>query len=434
MAWPWKEKSRGQSSSSVFRSPAAAAAATGLGVAAGFVFFLLFHHGWFFFSVNPLTGNRPLSNPNLKADSLLESTEALKSKNIKLSSKITELKTQIRDLSQKLRLTEQESNTNTPSNYKPQKPGPFGTVKGPKTSPPIIPDETVNPRLAEILSKVAINRELILALASSTVKPALELWFTSIKKSNISNYLVAALDSETLDFCISNGVPAYQPNPTLKIINSSSSHKVSGLKFRVLREFLQMGYSVLLSDIDIVFLQNPFGRHLYRDCDVEAMSDGHDSLTAYGYDDVFDEPKMGWARYAHTMRIWVYNSGFFYIRPTLPSIELLDRVAGRLDREEEAWDQAVFNEEMFYPSSPGYNGLHVSRRTMDLYLFMNSKVLFKVVRKDYGLRKIVPVVVHLNYHLDKIARMKAVIDFYVNGKRDALDLFSDGSAWDPNEE
>ncbi|CAA0841787.1 Nucleotide-diphospho-sugar transferase family protein [Striga hermonthica] len=433
MAGPWREKSTGQPSSSVFRSPVAATA-IGIGVAAGFVIFILFNRGWWWFSVNPLTGNRPLSNLTLKADSSsLESTEALKSKNVKLSSEITELKTRIRDLSEKLCLAERESSS-TPSNYKPQKPGPFGTVKGPRTSPPIIPDETVNPRLAQILSKVAIDRELILALASSNVKPALELWFTSIKKAGIFNYLVAALDTETLDFCISNDVPVYRPSPTLELINSSSSHEVSGLKFRVLREFLQMGYSVLLSDIDIVFLQNPFGHHLYRDCDVEAMSDGHDNLTAYGYDDVFDEPEMGWSRYAHTMRIWVYNSGFFYIRPTLPSIELLDRVASRLDQEEEAWDQAVFNEEMFYPSSPGYNGLHVSRRTMDLYLFMNSKVLFKVVRKDYGLRKIMPVVVHLNYHLDKVPRMKAVIDFYVNGKGDALDPFSEGSAWNPNEE
>jgi len=46
-------------------------------------------------------------------------------------------------------------------------------------------------------------------------------------------------------------------------------------------------------------------------------------MTAYGYNDVFDEPAMGWARYAHTMQIWVYNSGFFYVRPTIPLIELL---------------------------------------------------------------------------------------------------------------
>jgi hypothetical protein len=157
------------------------------------------------------------------------------------------------------------------------------------------------------------------------------------------------------------------------------------------------------------------------------MSDGHNNMTAYGFNDVFDEPSMGWARYAHTMRIWVYNSGFFFIRPTIPSIELLDRVAGRLSREPKSWDQAVFNEELFFPSRPGYEGLHASKRTMDIYLFMNSKVLFKTVRKDAHLRKLKPVIVHLNYHPDKSDRMKAVIEFYVNGKQNALEHFPDGS-------
>ena len=63
--------------------------------------------------------------------------------------------------------------------------------------------------------------------------------------------------------------------------NVGSNHAVSGLKFKILRHFLQLGYSVLLSDVDIITLQNPF-RHLHRDSDVEAMSDGWDNATAYG--------------------------------------------------------------------------------------------------------------------------------------------------------
>ena len=39
--------------------------------------------------------------------------------------------------------------------------------------------------------------------------------------------------------------------------------------------------SVLLSDVDILTLKNPF-EHLYRDEDVEALSDGFDKQTAYG--------------------------------------------------------------------------------------------------------------------------------------------------------
>ncbi|KAK4278977.1 hypothetical protein QN277_016746 [Acacia crassicarpa] len=203
---------------------------------------------------------------------------------------------------------------------------------------------------------------------------------------------------------------------------------VSGLKFHILREFLQLGYRFLLSDVDILYLQNPFD-HLIRDSDIESMSDGHDNMTAYGYNHVFVEPAMGWARYAHTMRIWVYNSGFFYIRPTISSIELLDRVAIRLSKELDSWDQAVFNEELFQPSYPGYIGLYVARRTTYIYLFMNNKVLFKNVRNVVKLSKIKSVIIHVNYHPDKLPRMKAIVEYYVNGKKDALKPFPEGSEW-----
>ena len=52
---------------------------------------------------------------------------------------------------------------------------------------------------------------------------------------------------------------------------------------------------------------------------------------------------MGWARYAHSMRVFVINSGLFYIRPTLASLDLLDRITYRLNIEN-GWDQAIFNE------------------------------------------------------------------------------------------
>lgn len=357
----------------------------------------------------------------------------LKSEFAAISEKNAELRRQVKELSDKLRLAEQgkdQAQKQVLVLGKQHKAGPFGTVKSLRTNPPVLTDESVNPRLAKILKKVAVQKEVIVALANSNVKEMLEVWFTSIKKTGITNYLVVALDDHIVKFCESNDVPVYMRDPDEGIDSigkSGGNHAVSGLKFRILREFLQLGYSVLLSDVDIVYLRNPFD-HLYRDSDVESMTDGHNNMTAYGYNDVFDEPAMGWARYAHTMRIWVYNSGFFYIRPTIPSIELLDRVATRLSREK-AWDQAVFNEELFYPSHPGYDGLHASRRTMDFYLFMNSKVLFKMVRKDANLSKLKPVIIHINYHPDKLPRMKAVVEFYVNGKKDALDGFPDGSDW-----
>ncbi|XP_057718395.1 arabinosyltransferase RRA3-like [Arachis stenosperma] len=421
-------------SSLFFRSPIAAAVL--VGVIVGCVFAFLFPHGLFFGPHHRKLKTR-ISHPQMVSSVacvLPEQVNVLKTNILAAREKNSELKKEVRSLMEKLRMAEQGKGHALEQVVvlgEKHKAGPFGTVKGLRTNPTVAPDESVNPRLAEILKDVAIYKELIVCLATYNVKEMLELWFTNIKKVGIPNYLVVALDSETEQFCKLNDVPVYRRDPDKyvdSVAKAGNNHAVSGLKFRILREFLQLGYGVILSDVDIVYLQNPFD-HLYRDSDVESMSDGHNNMTAYGYNDVFDEPSMGWARYAHTMRIWVYNSGFFYIRPTIPSIELLDRVATRLSLDPKAWDQAVFNEELFFPSHPGYDGVYAAKRTMDMYLFMNSKVLFKTVRKNNSLKKLKPVIVHINYHPDKFERMKAVVDFYVNGKQDALDNFPDGSEW-----
>lgn len=414
------------------------AVAIAVGVALGCLCAAFYPHGLFVPNNSPAQLRRVENSVSRASNSLCESSERvnmLKSEFVAASEKNAGLKRQIRELTKKLQLAEQgkdQAQKQVLMLGVQHKAGPFGTVKGSRTNPTVLPDESVNPRLSKILEKVAVNKELIVVLANSNVKEMLEVQLTSIKRVGIPNYLVVALDEEIANLCQAKNVSFYKRDPDEgidSIARTGGNHAVSGLKFRILREFLQLGYSVLLSDVDIVYLQNPFN-HLFRDSDVESMTDGHDNMTAYGYDDVFDEASMGWARYAHTMRIWVYNSGFFYIRPTVPSIELLDRVAGRLSREPNLWDQAVLNEELYFPSHPGYDGLHAARRTMDFYLFMNSKVLFKTVRKDTNLsKKIKPVIVHVNYHPDKLPRMKAVVEYFVNGKQDALKPFPDGSNW-----
>ncbi|GAB4859319.1 Arabinosyltransferase rra3 [Ancistrocladus abbreviatus] len=426
---------RGSSSQSLRMSRIAIAIA--IGVLLGTLCAFLYPNGLFRSdpSSSSSTATRHLSSSDLEMVlSDCESEEQLNMLNADLTAlreKNAELRRQVRELNEKIQLAEQ-GRDNAQKQFlvlgERSKAGAFGTVKASRINPTVAPDESVNPRLAKILKEVALRKELIVALANSNVKAMLDVWFTSIKKAGIRNYLVVALDDEIERYCKSNNVPVYKRDPDEDIDSvgrAGGNHAVSGLKFRILREFLQLGYSVLLSDVDIVYLQNPFD-HLYRDSDVESMTDGHDNRTAYGFNDVYDEPAMGWARYAHTMRIWVYNSGFFYIRPTIPSIELLDRVANRLAKGK-AWDQAVFNEELYFPSHPGYDGLHAAKRTMDYYLFMNSKVLFKTVRKDHNLKKLKPVIVHVNYHPDKLSRMQAVVEYYVNGRQDALDSFPDGS-------
>ncbi len=136
---------------------------------------------------------------------------------------------------------------------------------------------------------------------------------------------------------------------------------------------------------------------------------------------------MGWSRYAHSMRIFVFNSGLFYIRPSTATMELLKKLIHRVETEN-GWDQALFNECIFFPNSPGNQDPAVTRRAMDIHVFMNSKVLFKYLRHSpQEFRSTVPAMIHVNYHPNKFERMLAIVKHYVNGEKGALDEFPDGS-------
>jgi hypothetical protein len=299
---------------------------------------------------------------------------------------------------------------------------------------PWLPSSTrnkINPALAAFLEKVAINNEVLVAVSNANYAwpgGMLELWMKSVKQAGVKNAMVVALDEDTKINVEKFGLPAFRldmaiPDSQKK---SGSNHAVSALKFRILKPFLELGYSVLLSDVDIVTLDDPF-KHLIRDSDVESLSDGWTKETAYGYNDVADDPSMGWARYAHSMRIFVFNSGLFYLRNTNASLDLLDKAIHRVESEE-AWDQAVWNECIFFPNSPENKDPAVTRRVMDMEKFMNSKYLFKFLRHNEAhFKEVQPAMVHVNYHPDKFERMKAVWAYYSEGKKTALNVFPDGS-------
>lgn len=136
---------------------------------------------------------------------------------------------------------------------------------------------------------------------------------------------------------------------------------------------------------------------------------------------------MGWARYAHSIRVFVFNSGYFYLRPTKATLNLLQKVIQRVETEN-GWDQALFNECIFFPNSPVNVDPAVTRRVMDIEVFMNSKTLFRYIRHDQTkFQNTIPVVVHVNYHSDKFDRMEAVWNYYIQGKKDALESLPDGS-------
>ncbi|KAK9858806.1 hypothetical protein WJX84_008354 [Apatococcus fuscideae] len=255
----------------------------------------------------------------------------------------------------------------------------------------------------------------------------LPMWLETVKQAKVSNYLIVALDEQLRDYLRDHSFNHYyKPLQISKAQQGTGdNHGISALKFQILEEFLKLGWSVLLSDVDVAVLQNPFD-HLYRDHDVEGMSDGFDAPTAYGHGNGIDDPSMGWSRYAQGTTHMHMNSGLFYLRANLYTINLMRRIAARLEKEK-AWDQSVYNEEMFFLSHGDYVAANVDVRVMDIFQFMNTKILFKVWRHLPKAQQKMPVMVHINYHPDKEQRLRAVIDYFLHDDKGALAKFPGGS-------
>ncbi|CAK0787073.1 hypothetical protein CVIRNUC_010289 [Coccomyxa viridis] len=272
-------------------------------------------------------------------------------------------------------------------------------------------------------------KEVMIAISNFNLWPigALPHWIKSVKQAQVSNYLVVAIDTALRDQLQSEGINVYYRDVKVDKAQEGTgdNHAISALKFKIIQEFLELGWNVLLSDVDVVIVQDPF-KHLYRDHDVEGMSDGFDDATAYGNINGIDDPTMGWSRYAQGTTHLNLNSGFFYIQANERTISLMERIAARLAKEK-AWDQSVYNEEMFFLSHGSYSSPQVSVRAMDIMLFMNSKVLFRTVRYLAPSKQRKPAAVHLNYHPDKLERSKAVYRYFIEGDRNALKDYPGGS-------
>uniref|UniRef100_A0A7S2QU31 Nucleotide-diphospho-sugar transferase domain-containing protein n=1 Tax=Chlamydomonas chlamydogama TaxID=225041 RepID=A0A7S2QU31_9CHLO len=294
-----------------------------------------------------------------------------------------------------------------------------------------------DPELKALLDKIAVNKEVLAAVSNSAlITPdgkygMLKMWIDGCQRAGVKNFMVIAIDDQVAKTMEQLGVPYWRKEPKKTADKAASNHGISAMKFQLIKEFLVLGHSVLLSDVDILTLKNPFD-HLHRDEDIEALSDGFDPQTAYGWDDVFDDPKMGWSRWAHSFHIFTLNSGLFYAKAGPKTIALMDRITARLMKEK-AWDQAVFNEECFKPSFDNYKSSHVGIRIMNIYDFVNSKTLFRTMRYEKQYENHVPVMIHVNYHPDKFARMQSIWARYVEGDMHALDKYPVGSCFDaPN--
>ena len=136
-------------------------------------------------------------------------------------------------------------------------------------------------QLCEVVRKVHRDRAVMAAVSNRNILGMLGRFVDSVQKANVRNFLVVALDQDTSRFLTSRNAPHYVRQLRSRS-GSTDNHATSGLKFRILRELLSVGVSVLLTDVDVVLTQDPFPA-LYRDSDAEGMTDGWDDESAYGH-------------------------------------------------------------------------------------------------------------------------------------------------------
>jgi len=270
--------------------------------------------------------------------------------------------------------------------------------------------------LSSKLQAVAINDELILVISNKNLignDNMLDSWVRVVQAASIKNYMVAALDDETALYSNAHGYNNFRFKAEQLADKTTSNHGASSQKFNIIAHIINLGYSVLLSDIDVVWLRDPFHGYIFRDVDVESMSDGYDFDTALGHITGQDTPSDGWSRFSQSWTIYSLNSGLFYLRASEKTHHLMNIIHTHLASNKD-WDQSIFNKFVQQPLSNHVNTkqLAVTLRIMDLYQFSNSKTLFSLTRHNPALLARKPVCVHVNYHSTKRERFKAIYEYY----------------------
>ncbi|KAG8366044.1 hypothetical protein BUALT_Bualt17G0035100 [Buddleja alternifolia] len=108
------------------------------------------------------------------------------------------------------------------------------------------------------------NKTIVLGVAGYSYKDMLMSWACRLRKLQVFNFLVCALDDEIYEFSILQGMPvikcAYPPTN----ISFDDCHfgtecfkKVTKVKSRTVLQILKLGYNVLLSDVDVYWFNNP---------------------------------------------------------------------------------------------------------------------------------------------------------------------------------
>uniref|UniRef100_A0A164TB74 Nucleotide-diphospho-sugar transferase domain-containing protein n=2 Tax=Daucus carota subsp. sativus TaxID=79200 RepID=A0A164TB74_DAUCS len=159
------------------------------------------------------------------------------------------------------------------------------------------------------------NKTIVLAVAGYSYKDMLMSWVCRLRHLKISNFLVCALDQETYEFSVLQGLPVFKDSLAPSNISFDDCHfgtncfqSVTKVKSRIVVQILKMGYNVLLTDVDIYWFKNPLPLvSSFGPAVLVAQSD------EYNVKGPINLPRR-------------LNSGFYYAHSDISTIKALEKV------------------------------------------------------------------------------------------------------------
>ncbi len=185
---------------------------------------------------------------------------------------------------------------------------------------------------------------------------ALNFYFTSLQKLNLGNYLYVGSDLRACEILNSFDVSCFnyiqdRNGGSSSPYDSMAFKRKTHLKTKIVLEALKQGLRVLIADVDIAFLKDPFQHMECADCDIQIQSDGREG-----------------------------NSGFYLVLPTEASI--------RLHRQ--AWEQSLQKPRISNQKALDRNMERMVRdkeirvKTLSKAQFPNGKVFFEEGKRVFA--------------------------------------------------
>ena len=137
------------------------------------------------------------------------------------------------------------------------------------------------------LGKMGIKRgaDVFVTFATGSLQAFALNWVHYIRQSNLSPYMIGALDQAMFDLCVERGIPAYLVNGSDILTKRDVTYfkpgspvfkKMGTVKTKFILEMLRMGLNPILSDADVMWLRDPrehFRRGTYGSADILISTD-----------------------------------------------------------------------------------------------------------------------------------------------------------------